>query len=636
MNRCKLIFLIFLACSALVAEIPETIFYQGKLTSPTGVGVNDTLPFVFSIFNIEAGGTALWTEGYTTVPIVKGLFEVTLGSVLPIDLSFDNEYWLQISVDGHDLVPRSNFSTSPYAFRAKYADSVGTINWGDIDGMPPGFADGTDDGGTIYWWDILSIPAGFRDGIDNVDDDDHSRTNELIWTFEYDDVTDSLWLFEGCCNIKAVHIDNEADDLSDNVLDDLGDVNTAGLTLDQIIRWNGSEWVPDSDWVNDDDPDPNNELITSVVWINATHTLVITEGTSRAIWTVPIPIEEDDLSDNSLFDLGDVDTTGGFTGKYLMWDGTSWVIAGVDSSGWAAHVVWDSLISIPADVESLANGNLGFDTLFTRSKLPEDTMVVFSQFKIFGELIADSIQAVGDVIELDDSIAVHGSATIDGNLTVGGNIYFDGLLHGNKIHYDTLFSETGNIFDTTVTMSQFKVHGELIADSIQAVGDVIELDDSIAVHGSASIDGNISASGNLDVSGIVGQGKNFSTVATIADIAPIGSDVSLTSLTYGANGPGSTIFLSFDGVFDDLNGYNGASIIVELVRNPGGSEVIIAQTELFVYNDDYFAKKPISINGIDEPPAGTHTYEIRARSVSLPFDGGRCLHGHLILSEIKG
>jgi hypothetical protein len=374
-------------------------------------------------------------------------------------------------------------------------------------------------------------------------------------------LADTLWIFEGCCNIKAVHIDNEADDLSDNFLDDLGDVNTAGLALDQILRWNGFEWVPDFDWVNDADYDPTNELITSVVWINATHTLVITEGTSRAIWTVPIPIEEDDLSDNSLFDLGDVDTTGGFAGKYLMWNGANWVITGVDSSGWAAHVVWDSLLSIPSEIESLANGNLGFDTLFTRSKSPEDTMLVYSQLMVHGELIADSIQAVGEVIELDDSIAVHGSATIDGNITV---------------------------------------------------------------------------TGDLDVAGIVGQGKKYSIVSGIADIAPVGSDVSLTSLTYGANGPGSTIFLSFDGVFDDINGYNGASIIVELVRNPGGSEVIISQTELFVYNDDYFAKKPISINGIDEPPAGTHTYEIRARSVTQPFDGGRCLYGHLILSEIKG
>ncbi|MBN2542094.1 hypothetical protein JXI42_04445 [bacterium] len=39
-------------------------------------------------------------------------------------LSFDTTYWLQIIVDGDILLPRTQLTTSPYAFRARYADSL--------------------------------------------------------------------------------------------------------------------------------------------------------------------------------------------------------------------------------------------------------------------------------------------------------------------------------------------------------------------------------------------------------------------------------------------------------------------------------------------------------------------------------
>ncbi len=49
-----------------------------------------------------------------------------------------------------------------------------------------------------------------------------------------------------------------------------------------------------------------------------------------------------------------------------------------------------------------------------------DTIVVMNDMKIVGELIADSIQAVGDVIELDDDIHVHGDVITDGGFTPDG------------------------------------------------------------------------------------------------------------------------------------------------------------------------------------------------------------------------
>ncbi len=116
-----------LLIGAVVAAVPTEMDYQGKLTDAGGVGINDTLPMTFRIYSSESGGSALWTEthsGAFEVPVVNGLFDVTLGSINPIDLPFDTDYWLEVVVDVSTLIPRVKLSSSPYAFRANVADSV--------------------------------------------------------------------------------------------------------------------------------------------------------------------------------------------------------------------------------------------------------------------------------------------------------------------------------------------------------------------------------------------------------------------------------------------------------------------------------------------------------------------------------
>ncbi len=57
----------------------------------------------------------------------KGIFHVYLGSVVPLDLDFDREYLVGISVDsGSELAPRIPLSSAPYAFRA-YSVHDGSI-----------------------------------------------------------------------------------------------------------------------------------------------------------------------------------------------------------------------------------------------------------------------------------------------------------------------------------------------------------------------------------------------------------------------------------------------------------------------------------------------------------------------------
>lgn len=122
---------------AVVFAIPWTMNYQGKLTDPSGVGINADLDMAFRIYDVETGGTALWTEthdGLNQVEVIKGLFDVELGSITPINLDFSTDYWLDVAVNGEVLTPRIKLNSTPYSFRAAIADSVagggsGSSNW---------------------------------------------------------------------------------------------------------------------------------------------------------------------------------------------------------------------------------------------------------------------------------------------------------------------------------------------------------------------------------------------------------------------------------------------------------------------------------------------------------------------------
>ncbi len=124
------VFMIFFAIVAMAA-VPQIIQYQGKLTDMSGIGENDTLDIRFRIFDVETGGDSLWAMTVADVAIVHGLFDVNIG---PIDLPFDEQYWLEIVVDGEVLAPRVQLTSSPYAFRAAVADSLagsGISLWAD-------------------------------------------------------------------------------------------------------------------------------------------------------------------------------------------------------------------------------------------------------------------------------------------------------------------------------------------------------------------------------------------------------------------------------------------------------------------------------------------------------------------------
>jgi hypothetical protein len=115
------------------AQAPAVIGQQGILTDSLGNPIaSGTFDLAFRIYSQPEGGSSLWTETQT-VELEAGLYSVELGSINPIDLPFDTQYWLGIAVNGaEELSPRLTFTAAPYARRANSVDRV------DSDALPAG------------------------------------------------------------------------------------------------------------------------------------------------------------------------------------------------------------------------------------------------------------------------------------------------------------------------------------------------------------------------------------------------------------------------------------------------------------------------------------------------------------------
>jgi hypothetical protein len=119
--------LIFMASFAL-AEVPQVINYQGRLTDGSGNPVTDgPYQVKFKIYGSESGNDSLWYSGFQPVDVENGLFEYQLGSAVPLpdDLfSADTVRWLGITVGTDaEITPRSRLISVPYAYQALRADT---------------------------------------------------------------------------------------------------------------------------------------------------------------------------------------------------------------------------------------------------------------------------------------------------------------------------------------------------------------------------------------------------------------------------------------------------------------------------------------------------------------------------------
>ncbi len=117
------------------ADLPDQINYQGTLVNEDKKALDQNVSMTFEIFESEAGGTAIWTETQN-VKVTEGYFNVNLGQTTPINLPFNKQYFLQVTVGGGDPYARTAMSLVPYAGMAKSASmaDTATVALGVVDG----------------------------------------------------------------------------------------------------------------------------------------------------------------------------------------------------------------------------------------------------------------------------------------------------------------------------------------------------------------------------------------------------------------------------------------------------------------------------------------------------------------------
>ncbi len=95
--------------------VPAEILYQGRIKDD-GLHVDGQRTITVAIYDAATGGSALWSEEHVDVPVVKGLFNLTLGSITPIsdDVLAREELWIRVSVAGQAL-PRQPLHSTPHA-----------------------------------------------------------------------------------------------------------------------------------------------------------------------------------------------------------------------------------------------------------------------------------------------------------------------------------------------------------------------------------------------------------------------------------------------------------------------------------------------------------------------------------------
>jgi len=153
-------------------SVPGLISYQGKLSDNTGTPLEGSQNIIFRLYDSPFGGTELWSETQTGIPVTMGIYDVRLGAVVPLDEDkfTGNAVYLQIEIDnGSDwevLSPRQQLTSTAFAFKAADAATLQGKTFAEIQAeeTDPTVLTSVKDG--VAWTEVSTVPAGFADGVD--------------------------------------------------------------------------------------------------------------------------------------------------------------------------------------------------------------------------------------------------------------------------------------------------------------------------------------------------------------------------------------------------------------------------------------------------------------------------------------
>ncbi len=107
------------------AQVPHVIRYQGQSVDNLGAPLEGPYTLTFRLYNAATGGTKIWEETQTNVPLTKGHFSVLLGQVTPLTCGWTAPLWLSVQINaGAEMSPRQQMTSVPLAMRSEVAEQL--------------------------------------------------------------------------------------------------------------------------------------------------------------------------------------------------------------------------------------------------------------------------------------------------------------------------------------------------------------------------------------------------------------------------------------------------------------------------------------------------------------------------------
>jgi hypothetical protein len=110
--------------------VPMYINYQGYLTDANGNPITASLSMLFEIYDAETGGNRLWFQTLPSVVVQQGVFNVKL-QLQEADTSIfrlGERRWLQLTVSGQRLSPRTEITSMAYGIHSAKADNADKLD----------------------------------------------------------------------------------------------------------------------------------------------------------------------------------------------------------------------------------------------------------------------------------------------------------------------------------------------------------------------------------------------------------------------------------------------------------------------------------------------------------------------------
>lgn len=114
----KLCWLTVLCGATVLAQVPPTLGYSGRLLKASGAPETGTVQLTFVIYDSMTGGSALWIETKDLVLSSEGLYSTQLGSNTAIPqvlFPVGGSLWLEVRVASTALTPRQAIGSVAFA-----------------------------------------------------------------------------------------------------------------------------------------------------------------------------------------------------------------------------------------------------------------------------------------------------------------------------------------------------------------------------------------------------------------------------------------------------------------------------------------------------------------------------------------